>query len=293
MKNSPRLNLLLLVMVTFWSGNYIVGKLALREFPPLLLSGIRLTMAAAMMLPFYGWQRLRTQVRWTRADVPLLICLGLLGMALNQVLFVLGLSRTSVAHAAILVGLTPVVVLVIAAMMRLERLTPRKATGVLVALAGVAVLKALDHGGNGPRSTLLGDALILLSGLAFALFATFGKRTTGRHTSITVNTFAYVSGAVALAPITIWQGWNFPFSHVSLAAWLSVTYMALFPSAICYLIFYYALGHITASRVSAYSYLQPVMATLMGVMVLNEHVTTSLVVGGAVILLGVSLTERG
>ena len=68
--------------------------------------------------------------------------------------------------------------------------------------------------------------------------------------------------------------------------------MALFPSVICYLIYYYALTYIPASRVAAFNYLQPVLATLMAVIALGERVTWPLVAGGAVIFSGVYLTER-
>jgi len=69
--------------------------------------------------------------------------------------------------------------------------------------------------------------------------------------------------------------------------------MALFPSVICYLIYYHALTRISASRVSAFIYLEPVIATLMGVAFLGERISTSLVAGGTVIFTGVYLTERG
>jgi drug/metabolite transporter (DMT)-like permease len=98
---------------------------------------------------------------------------------------------------------------------------------------------------------------------------------------------------LALAPVTLWQGWAFDFARVTLAGWLAVVYMALFSSVICYLIYYYALMRIPASRVSAFSYLQPLMATLMGVVILDEHITLPLMVGGTVIFSGVWLTERG
>jgi drug/metabolite transporter (DMT)-like permease len=69
--------------------------------------------------------------------------------------------------------------------------------------------------------------------------------------------------------------------------------MALFPSLVCYLIYYYALKFIAASRVSAFSYLQPLLATVMAVMVLGEEVTGGLAAGGALILSGVFVAERG
>ena len=77
-----------------------------------------------------------------------------------------------------------------------------------------------------------------------------------RHSTVAVNGFAYISGAALLAPILLWQARGFSFAHVSAAGWSSLVYMALFPSVICYLIYYHALTHISASRVSAFIYLR-------------------------------------
>jgi drug/metabolite transporter (DMT)-like permease len=285
---------LLFLMVAFWSGNYIAGKIALREFSPLFLAGLRIGFAGVAMLPLYAWQRVRvTEPRPSgsaRATLQLLL-LGLFGVTLNQVLFIVGLSRTSVAHAAILIGLTPVMVLIVAWLRGQERITPRKAAGMAIALAGVAVLKAFDPAG-GAGATWAGDFIILLAGFCFALFTVFGKEATEQYSTITMNTYAYVGGAVALLPLTLREAARQPLAHVSAGAWLAAIYMALFPSVIAYLIYYHALAHMTASRVSAFSYLQPVFASIMGVAILGETLGAPVIAGGAVILTGVYLAER-
>src|SRR5205823_9653880 len=131
------------------------------------------------------------------------------------------------------------------------------------------------------------------STLTFALFTVLGKPLTRRHTAATVNTFAYVSGAIVLSPVTVWQMASFPLSRISGAGWLCALYMALFPSIAAYLIYYYALTHISASRVASFSYLQPVFATAMAVFLLDERLTAPVVAAGIGILLGVYITERG
>jgi len=279
------------LMVTFWSGNFIVGKLALRNFPPLLLVGLRAALAGAFILPVYWWEGRREAHRWKREDVPGLILMGLFGVALNQFFFVMGLSRTSVAHSAIISGLGPMLVLLTASLAGLERLTARKAIGMTVALAGVAVLKSFE--GKSSGATWTGDVLTFLGGATFAIFTVAGKRAAARHTSVTVNTFAYCTSGLALAPVTLWQAWDFPFAGVAAMGWVALAYMALFPSVVCYLIYYYALRKIAASRLSAFSYLQPLLATTMGVALLGEHIGATLVVGGTVIFSGVYLAERG
>ena len=282
---------LILLMVAFWSGNYIAGKIALREFPPLLLAGLRIGLAGLLILPVYVW---RSEALPRRGSVVRLFVLGLLGVTLNQLFFIVGLSRTSVAHSALIIGLTPILVLMLAWLRGLERMTGRKAAGMAVALAGVAVLKAFETGaGAGPGATWLGDFFIFLTAMCFALFTVFGKEVTAEYSSVTVNTVAYVAGGVALLPVTWWEAARHSLAHISTGAWMAAVYMALFPSVVAYLIYYYALTHIAASRLSAFSYLQPVFALGLGVAILGERPGAPVIAGGAVILAGVYLAERG
>jgi len=290
-------------MVFFWSANYIIGKIALREFPPLLACGLRIALAGLFMLPVYLGQRRDTadpggkpaSNAWTPQDIPILLYLGVFGVTLNQLFFLIGLSRTSVVHSALIIAMTPIFVLVAAAIVKQERITLRKASGMGIAFTGVGMLNLLPSksGAPGSQATLLGDLCIFLAAAAFSLFTVLGKRVSLRLNSITVNTFSYVGGALALAPLTIWQARDFPFARVTAAGWTSLVYMALFPSVICYLIYYYALTRISASRVSAFSYLQPVIATLLAAIALRERVTLPHIAGGAAIFTGVILTERG
>ena len=276
MTSAPLLYALLSLMILGWAANYIAAKVALQSLPAVFLFGIRMSMAGALMAPVYIWYRRRNPPTWTLRDLPLMVTIGIFGVSLNQFLFVLGISRTSVAHAAIFANLSPFLVLVLASSSGLERLTARKLVGVAVALAGVILLRVADPHPHG-AATFIGDFLTFLGALAFAIFTVLGKPTAKQHGSIAVNTVAYIGGALFMAPYTIWH---------------SVFYMALGPSVVCYLIYYYALAHMEASRVAAYNYVLPVMATLLGVWTLGEQVTVWSVAAGIVIFGGVYMVER-
>lgn len=288
--SSLRLYFLIALMTTLWSFNFIAAKFALKEFPALLASGIRIAFAGLAMLPIYAYYSRRGETVWARADVPKLISLGMLGVALNQLFFVLGISRTSVAHAAIVIAFTPILVLLLAFFAGQERLRPANVTGLLTALTGVVVLQMLS-GKQGDASPL-GDSLVFVASLTFAIFSVYGKRETGRIHSAVLNTFAYSGSGLVLLPMTLWLGKEFRFGEVSLTAWASLLYMALFASVLCYLIYYYALTYVPASRVAAFSYMQPVLATLMAIPLLGEHPTLSVAFGGILVLAGVFLAER-
>ena len=292
--NAPlTLYTLMSLMILLWSANFIIGKVALREFPPLLLGALRIGLAGIFLAPIY-WRRARTAAKPFRPGEDLLLLLFLAACNVgNQLLFLAGLNRTTVAHSALIIGVGPMFVLLIAAMLGIERITLRKIAGMAIALAGVALLVYQVRGPETAQATLAGDLLTAAACILLSLFAVYGKKATERYGTIAVNSFAYMGGAALLAPVALWQARGFPFADVSPAGWASLVYMAVFPSAICYLIYYHALAHISASRVAAFIYLEPVIATLMAVAFLGERITTPLVAGGTVIFTGVYLTERG
>jgi drug/metabolite transporter (DMT)-like permease len=286
-----RLYTLITLMTLFWSLNFIVAKWVLREIPPLFASGMRTALAGCLMLPLYFWNtRHNGGAPWTWKQVPMLISLGLLGVGLNQIFFILGMSRTSVGHAALLIALTPILVLLLAAAVRQEALTAGRLAGMFIALAGVAVLHLSSQEAAG--ATLTGDLFMFLAAATFAIFTVRGKRETLNLDTITLNTFAYVGSGCALLPVTLWYSLRFPVESVTPAAWAGVVYMALFPSILCYTIYYYALTHISASRVAAFSYLQPLLALLLAILLLGEQPTRTLMAGGALVLAGVFVAER-
>ena len=284
-----RLHALLAFMVFVWSVNFIVAKNALTEFSPLLLGALRFTVGGLFVLPIYLWSKRNSQgpplsISWK------VLALGVVGVAANQFLFLLGLMRTTVSHAAILIALTPVMVLLLSAWVGHERITSGKAAGLGLALSGVAVLQGRAlFGGHG---SMLGDVFVLLAGLAFAIFTVGGKEIRQRYDGLTMATIAYAGSAALLSPLTLWLASSFDFSRVTWVGWVSVVYMATFPSVIAYLIFFHALRFMPSSQVSRLAYLQPFIATLFAVPILGEKVTASLVTGGALVLAGVFWAER-
>jgi drug/metabolite transporter (DMT)-like permease len=287
-----RIYTLITIMTTLWSLNYIVAKYALREFPALLASGIRMIIAGVIMIGVYRWHHVRGKIpQWTRADIGLLVFLGMMGVGLNQLFFVVGISKTTVSHAAIMIGLTPVTVLLLAWVMGLEKLSILRLFGMFVALAGVTFLQLSSNKSDG--ATIAGDAMVYMASLALAIFTVRGKQEASRFGGVLVNTFAYAGSALAMLPVVAGYSLDFNFSRVSWVGWASLAYMAVFASVVCYLIYYYALSHVPASRVAAFSYLQPLLGTLMAISLLGEHPTRSLLSGGALVLTGVFLAERG
>ena len=279
-----------MLVLLFWSFNYVAAKVALREFPPLLLVAVRTALAGALILPIYLTRPTGEPSVWTWRQLRVLVPLGACGVALNQLFFVVGLSHTSVAHTGIVNALGPILVLAIAASIGQEKLTARKLIGMAIAFGGIIVLQ-LGHV-QGSQATVLGDFYVLLGALCFASYTVFGKSVSSKHRSITVNTVAYVSGGILLIPVILWNISSFRFQGVSALGWWSLLYMAAVSSVITYLLYYHVLTRMPASRVSVIMYLQPVVATLMAIPLLAEPVGPGLLVGGSLALAGVYVTER-
>ena len=286
-----RLYLLLGLMVLLWSGNFVIGKLAVREFPILTLGGLRIMLAAFFLVTYFAARRGVAGFQALRREWKLLGVLTLFGIVSNQLFFIAGLKHTSVAHSSLIICFTPVFVLIIARLHGLEKFTALKIAGLAISMVGVAVLAGEQQPGRGP--TLLGDLLTLTAGLAFACYVVLGKELTPRFDALSLTTFIYSLGALIFLPITVGSLIVGGVPAASSTAWLALAYMAVCGSVVSYLIFYYALRFISATRMAALAYLQPVVAIPLGLVLLEEPVTGHLLVGAAVVFLGVYLIERG
>ena len=290
--SSARLYALLGAMLLFWSANFIFAKFAIRELPAVLVISLRTMLAGVLMWPVYAFAREKFEPGmrgWTSKDVPLLATLGVLGVTGNQVLFIVGLSMTSVAHGAVISAAAPLMVLLGATLMGLERFTAPKAAGMLVAAAGVAVLQLGRHQTG---ATMAGDLIMLASQVVFAGFTVLSKRVAAQFGTITLNAFAFICGGLVLLPYAVWEMSRLELVRVSPAAWMGIVYMALFPSIAGYLIYTYALRYLPASRVSSTSYLLPVVAPLFAVLFLGERPGMAFAGGAALVMGGVYTAER-
>lgn len=288
---------LIAIMVLLWSGNYIVAKVALREIPPVLLMSLRMAVSGVLILPFLVAELRSKKLSPTRRELGIWTALGLGGVMLNQFTFVLGISRTTVTHSSMLIATGPVWVLLAAALLKMERVTVVKILGISTAIAGVAILQIFRSKPTANGPTVAGDLLILLTAILFALMTVFSKRLRSKQSqpsssAIVINSIGYIGGAFLLAPFGYLTSPNFDFSTVSWAGWGGLLYMGAFSSVLCYLIYYWVLERMQASRIATYIYFQPFVATLLAVAILHEELTVPAMASGAVIFTGVFLTER-
>lgn len=281
---------LALIAVLFaWSINYIVGKITLTHFNALTLASFRLQISALVLLSLYFSRRNRTPLN--RCDLWTFAYLGFFGYAINQGGFVTGLSLTTSEHSVIIVALGPILILAMARAMGLETLTPGKVFGMLISFSGVIVLET-DSGSPLHSPLLLGDLISLAGTLGYSIYTVLAKRVAGTYDTISINAFSATVGAIVWLPVALRQGSRLNWAGVGLPGWAGLLYMVLFSSVGGYLLFYWLLRHMEASRVVVVNYFQPVVVVLLSIPLLAERPTTRLLVSGVLVLLGVYLTEH-
>src|SRR5437867_179214 len=168
-----RLFLMFAFMVTIWSLSFVVIKNVSHEVPPVLLTAMRGVGSMLVMLPIGIWDaRRHSHSQWSWGDLPKLIGVASCGITFNQLFFIMGVSRTSVAHSSIVMSLMPAVVLVLAIVAGQERATFVRFIGMGIAMMGVAVLQWTRASDS--AASLTGDLLVFGASLAFALFTVLG-----------------------------------------------------------------------------------------------------------------------
>jgi drug/metabolite transporter (DMT)-like permease len=269
------------------------------------MASFRVTIAGLCMVPAYlicsrlpafaDARRAREQ-GFTRRDLWTFFCLGFFGVVVNQMCFTMGLRYTSVGHAAVIVGMGPIYTLVLAVLFRLERATWHKVVGMAIAFAGVAVLAS--ENGISPRSpSLLGDAITMTGSVGFATYAVLGKRVAGKYDALTMAAFNHFAGAIIILPVALHQARALgPISRwraVPWQGWTALLYMGLCSSALAYIFYFWLLRYLAASQLAAFTYLLPVLAVILGIVLLGERGSVLQIVGGGLALGGVYWVESG
>jgi len=293
------------LVILIWAINFIAAKVGLRSLPAMTLASFRVVLAGAVMLPFYrfcsrflafagavenGWRRFTARDLWT------FLYMGFFGVVMNQVCFTVGLRYTSVSHAAVIVGMGPIYTLVLAVLFKLEEATWRKAVGMTIAFAGIAVL-ASENGISAHSPSVLGDAITMTGSIGFAMYVVLGKRLGARYDALTMTAFSHYGGALIVLPVAIYRAFTFGSAEhwraIPWAGWGAMFYMAMFSSAVAYAFYFWLLRYLEASQLSAFSYVLPVLATILGILWLGEKGSWGQVLGGALALSGVYWIESG
>jgi drug/metabolite transporter (DMT)-like permease len=277
-----------LATVGLWAFNFTVTRYVLTHgFEPLAYAVVRYGAAAlivaGLVLALEGSLAVR------KADLPLFLLAAVVGIWLNQIMFVEGLSRTTASTGALVMGTLPVFTVLIAAVVRVERLTTRVLVAAAVSGAGV-VLVALGSRGHLSGDTT-GNVLMLGATVTWAGYAVAIAPLMRRYSPLRISAFLLLTGwvpiAITGAPQLADQSWNLPAG-----VWALLAFAVLGPLVLTNVLWFTAIDRIGASRATLIANLQPFLGALVALALLSERMTALQVVGGVLIALGILLARR-
>ncbi len=290
--NSASTYLKLILTMFFWGGTWVAARVVVQDVAPLAAACWRFLFASVSLLALVAWHcgGLPTI---SRRQVFQVLALAVCGIYLYNICFLVGMQHMTAGRGALVVALNPVAVTIGAWWLLGEAMTFSKAMGSAVALLGC--LTVIGHGS--PLAPLSGDIgsgewLILGCAVLWAAYTLIG-RSAMRHLSPLVATaYASIAGWLMLLATTLVTDPGVLVPHYSLRAWAAIGFLGLFGTTLGFTWFNQAVKQIGAARASVFINLVPVAAVLQGAWLLGEQLSTSVVVGGLLVLSGVAMTQR-
>jgi drug/metabolite transporter (DMT)-like permease len=228
--------------------------------------------------------RLRRDDLWAMAG------LGLVGVALNNILFTQGVSMTSASNTALVVATAPLWGMLLAFVLGWERPKARGIVGVGLALLGVAVIVYRGLGESG--ASLPGDLLVMGAAACWGSYAVLSIPLLGRYSPLAVAAYSMLFGGLAVLPLASMQLPGLEWGAVSLGGWAAVAYSALLVAAFGFTFWQRGISRIGANRMLVYQYLVTLVGVVAGVVFFGEGFGIDKVVGAAILLGGVYLARR-
>ena len=235
---------------------------------------------------------------WTMSDVKphikkkhwgrFFVC-GLTGIAINQMFFIKGLTYTSAIHASLLILLTPILISVFAFTVLKEKVTIIKTMGLTLGVGGAVLLILSKEQSSTATNYLFGDLLIIINAISYTVYFIIVKPLMAEYPPLHIVRWVFTFGFLMILPF----GWNefisIPWEKLELSHYLSILFIVVPGTFLAYFFNIYGIQHLGAGTTGSYIYTQPVFAALIAVIFFHEHLTTSKLLAGIMIFLGVFL----
>ncbi len=285
-----RAHVFLIIVNLFYGAGFSVSKLVMPAFiKPFGFIFIRVSVTTVL---FFMLQKFFIKEQIKRSDIPLLIFCAVFGVVVNQEMFFLGLERTTPINAALIMIMTPILVFVISFFMRHEQATWQKIMG-LVFGGGGALLIMSGKSFNFSSDTLLGDIFILINATSYAIYLVMVRPLMKQYHPLTVVTYIF---AIGLIPVSIfgfnqfitidWQGFT-------TTAWMGVAFVVICTTFFAYLLNMLALREVSSSVVGAYIYMQPVLASIIAILLGQDRLSSEKIIAAVCIFFGVYMVSFG
>lgn len=283
---SPRF--LACIAIVFWGVSFVATKAVLREIAPVTLIFLRFAVGAVVLLAIV--RELPPRAAW-----PQLALMGFIGIFVHQMLQAYGLTMTAATNAGWLIGLTPIWSAVLSAIVLRERFGFAKIVGLLGGFAGALLVVTRGDFSSAflARPSTLGDLLIFISTINWAIYSVVGHKTIRTLGPRRATSGAMLFGAAMLAPFFVARrGWS-DVPHLSATGWGALLFLAVGCSALGYLFWYGALERIEVSRVASLLYAEPLVTFVAAALLLGERVSAAVVAGGLLVLVSVLVAQYG
>jgi len=213
------------------------------------------------------------------------------GTAANMFMFFKGLSMTKPINGAVLMLVTPLFVAIIEHWVQKKRPSATMTAGISIGALG-AFLLMRGKGTQFSTETLEGDIWVSVNALFYAVYLVLAKKLANKYHAITVNKVMFGMGLIYIAPLGAIPLWHTAFTFIPGDIWLKISYVLFFTSFLVYLLNTYGIKHASGSMVGIYIYLQPLLATLIAVLLGRDELTAEKTMYALMIIMGVWLVSR-
>jgi len=272
-----------------WGSSFLWIKIGVAEIGPITLVAFRLLFALLGLIVFLLLQR-----RALPRDARTLWAFAFMGVFNTAVPFALiswGETRIDSALASILNGTVPLFTIVIAHFwLADEKISLTRVLGLIVGFFGVVVLVSRDFGPQGLHSSILGQLAVLAASVSYAVSATFSRRhLRGVPPVIQATSIVFIADALAWAAVPIIER---PFVLPQLPiTWFALVWLGLLGSCIAYLLYFYLLNSVGATKATLVTYVFPVIGLLLGIIFLEESADWRLLAGSALVVGGIGVVN--
>jgi drug/metabolite transporter (DMT)-like permease len=282
-----------------WGGMYVVGKASFGSIPPITLGLLRLLVGGAVLwiaLQVYSRLRRRSweQRKLSPQERRLLPLLGACVAATIITQFV-GTNLATAHDGALLTTTTPIFILPLAWLFLHERPGWRVLAGMLVALAGIVLVIELQQGSSSNVTlwgqALLGDTLLIVSAMLWALFTVLGTPLVRTTSALFVSTYATLWSLVFMAPFAVWEMMHHPLALPTISSLGSILYLGIGATSLAWFLWYKGVERLPASVAAVFFFAQPVVGGLLSALFLHETLGMNFWLGGCVLAAGIVLAS--
>ena len=293
----------LMVLVVFsWGVAWAVGRILALGLPPVTGAWLRYILT---MILFYAWFAVSAlkgkEVNWLPSGFQswrTLTIIAVTGVLGYQLLFMNGMQLTAAGDASLIITFNPVFTVLLAAPMLGQQITSKMFIGLVCGFAGVAVVTGWSPNTDIPfEDRILGDFMILLAALCWAMTTNNTKRMMERRngeqeaTTLEIVVWYSLIGTVLLTPLAAWETYQYGIPKPTSEDWYAIIYLAAISTVLAYYWFAIGVEKLGATAAASYIFMMPVFGVLGGVLLLDENVGWSLLLGFVLIVMGVRVVQ--